>query len=101
MVIPKIGYYIYAIILEKIWTLQVIGKVRRLGAENGQFQPNKASNGELRMKSLQNKITGTGTNFSTNFGGKLSFMLLPYIFSAPSCTTTIVTLEPCTLNAET
>jgi hypothetical protein len=35
-----------------------------------------------------------------NFGGKLSFFLLiastaaTYIFTAPACTTTIITLEP-------
>jgi hypothetical protein len=49
---------------------------------------------------------------SINFGDKLSefhpvfpFFLsastaATYIFTAPSCTTTIITLEPCTLNAE-
>jgi hypothetical protein len=62
-------------------------------------------------KFLQKEITGTQTNFSTNFGGKLSFILsfvFPerlhccyiYTFTAPTCTTTIITLEPCALNAE-
>ncbi len=57
---------------------------------------------------LQNEITGTQTSFSTNFDDELSFILsfiLPerlhcsatYSFSAPTCTTTIVTLEPCAL----
>jgi len=63
------------------------------------------------MKILQKEITGTQTSFSTNFGGKLSFILsffllsacaaVTYIFTAPTCTTIIITLEPCALNAET
>ncbi len=68
--------------------------------------------GILGMKILQNEITGTQTSFSTNFGGKLSFILCflfpdrlhctaaTYIFTAPTCTTTIITLKPCSLNAE-
>ncbi len=60
------------------------------------------------MKILQNEITETQTSFSTNFGGKLSFILsflisataATYIFTAPTYTTTIKTLEPCPLNAE-
>jgi hypothetical protein len=51
------------------------------------------------------KITGSQSSFSTNFGGKLSFIqffLFPerlhccyiYIFTAPTSTTTIITLEP-------
>jgi hypothetical protein len=52
------------------------------------------------MQILQNEITGTQTSFSTNFGGKLSF-IVSFIFStAPTCTTRIVTLKPCALNAE-
>jgi hypothetical protein len=77
----------------------VIRKVRWLGGENGQFWHNRTS------------ITGTQSTFSTNFGGKLSFILsllfperssiaATYIFAAPTCTTTIITLEPCALNAE-
>jgi hypothetical protein len=59
------------------------------------------------MKILHKEITGTQTSFSTNFGGKLSFILsslsperLHYIFTALTCTTTIITLEHCALNAE-
>jgi hypothetical protein len=65
------------------------------------------------MKILQSEITGTQTKISTNFGGKLSFilsllspsaipllLLLQQIFSMlPNCTTTIISLEPCALNA--
>jgi hypothetical protein len=65
------------------------------------------------MKILQSEITGTQTKFSTNIGGKLSFilsllspsaipllLLLQQIFSMlPNCTTTIISLEPCALNA--
>jgi len=60
---------------------------------------------------LQNEITGTQTWFSTNFGGKLSF-IPPFLFPEhllhccfiyfhfSTCTSTITTLEPCALNAE-
>jgi hypothetical protein len=51
------------------------------------------------------------TSFSTNFGGKLSFIpscpfperlhcCYRFFFTAPTCTSTIITLEPCALNAE-
>jgi hypothetical protein len=62
------------------------------------------------MKILQNEITGTQTSFSTNFGGKLSFILcficferlhciaVTYIFTAP--TTAIIILELCASNIE-
>jgi hypothetical protein len=59
-------------------------------------------------KILQNEITRTQTGFPTNFGGKLGFIpaflfslappLLLHIFTAPTCTITIITLEPCALN---
>ncbi len=64
------------------------------------------------MKILQNKITGTQTSFSTNFGGKLSFILsflfperlhccyIYFFLCSDTCTTIINTLEPCALNAE-
>jgi hypothetical protein len=61
------------------------------------------------MKILHTQVTGTQTSFSTNFGGKLSFIvsfLCPerirccYIYFHRSCTTTIISLEPCALNAE-
>jgi hypothetical protein len=53
---------------------RVIGKVGRLG-KNGRFRHNRASNTELEMKILQNKIIGTQISFSTNFSGKLSSIL--------------------------
>jgi hypothetical protein len=59
------------------------------------------------MRIIQSKITGTQTSFSVNFRGKLSFILsfvfcrastaATYIFTAPTCTITIITLEPCAL----
>jgi hypothetical protein len=60
------------------------------------------------MKILQKEITGTQTSFSANIGGKLSFILcflfpqrlLHIFFTAPTCTTTTITLQPCALNAE-
>jgi hypothetical protein len=65
------------------------------------------------LSSLQKEITGTQTSFSTNFGGKLSFILCflfaerlrcsyiyIYIFTAATCTTTIITFKPCALNDE-
>jgi hypothetical protein len=59
------------------------------------------------MKILLKEITATQTSFSTNFVvvNRLSFFLststaATYIFTAPTCTTTIITLEPCALNTE-
>jgi len=52
------------------------------------------------MKILQKEITGTKTSFPTNFGGKQSFILCFLSACTPTCTTTIITLEPCALNAE-
>jgi hypothetical protein len=63
------------------------------------------------MKILQNDITGTQTKISLNFGGKLEFHhvfpfsgalpMLLHIFSLlVPCTTTIITLKPCALNAK-
>jgi hypothetical protein len=53
--------------------------------------------------------TGTKTSFSANFGDKLSF-ILSFLFPErlhcnatymlQTCTTTMITLEPCALNAE-
>jgi hypothetical protein len=56
-------------------------------------------------------VEGDETQKTIDFGGKLSFILsflflerlhccYIYIFTAPTCTTTIITLEPCALNAE-
>jgi hypothetical protein len=58
------------------------------------------------MTILQNEITCTQTSFCTNFGGKLSFILsFSFFLSASVAATyipicTIITLEPCPLNAE-
>jgi hypothetical protein len=71
-----------------ILNIKVIHKVRRLGGgENGQFQHNSASNMKLGMKILQDKITGTQTSFSTNSGGKLSFILSSFFLSASKAAT--------------
>ncbi len=64
------------------------------------------------MKILQSKMTETQTSFPTNFGSKLGFILsfffperlhcfLHDIFNAPTWTTTIISLKPCALYAET
>jgi len=55
---------------------RLICKVTRLGAENSQFQYNKASHHirKWEWKFLQNEIIETQTSFDTNFGGKLSFI---------------------------
>ncbi len=89
-------------------SIGVICKVTRLAGENGRIIGHQTCNWEWKF--LQSKISGTQTSFSTNFGGQLSFICLScflsasiaatYIFSAPSCTTTIITLEPCALNAK-
>ncbi len=63
------------------------------------------------MKILQNEITGTQTSFFPPIlvvnwvPSCLSFSLsasivATYIFTAPTCTTLTITLEPCGLNAE-
>jgi hypothetical protein len=62
------------------------------------------------MKIVQNEIIETQTDFSTNFGGKLSFImsfLFPerlhccYIyFHCSYLYNSIITLEPCALNTE-
>jgi hypothetical protein len=60
------------------------------------------------MKIIQNEITGTQTGFSTNFGGKLSF-IMPFLFPEclhccyicfPTCIITIISLEPYALNVQ-
>jgi hypothetical protein len=79
--------------------------------ENGQFRHNRASNIELRMKILEwNDWLEPKLVFPTNLvinwvSSCLSFILsastaATNIFTAPTCTTTIITLEPCALNAE-
>jgi hypothetical protein len=65
---------------------------------------------KLGMNTLESKITRTQTSFSINYGGKLIVILsflfsrvplfLLYILAAPTCTTTVTTLEPCVLNIE-
>jgi hypothetical protein len=60
------------------------------------------------MKFYKNEITGTQTSFFTNIAGKRSFVpsflsassAATYLFTAPTWRTTIVTLQPCALNAE-
>jgi len=64
------------------------------------------------MEILQSKILGLKLVFSSTLvlnwvSSSLSFFLSAYlhccniyIFTAPTCTTTIITLEPCALNAE-
>jgi hypothetical protein len=59
----------------KNWHMIVISKVRRWGGENGQFRHIRAWNESLGMKISQKEVSGTQTSFSTNFGGKLSFIL--------------------------
>jgi len=66
---------------------------------------------KTRYEILQNEISGVQTSLSRNFSGKLSFIpsflflerastAAKYIFTAPTCTTTIITFDPCALNAE-
>jgi hypothetical protein len=80
-----------------------MGKVPQLGGKNSQFQHNRTSNMEGGMKILQNEINETQTSFSTN---KLSILpphsvflsvstAAAYIFTAPTYTTPIITLELC------
>jgi hypothetical protein len=68
-----------------------------------------------RIKILHSGITGTQTSFFINFGDKTEFhpvflFFLPffvststaatYFFTTPTCTTAIIALLPCALNAE-
>jgi len=66
---------------------------------------------EKTCKKVHDHSRSGETQKTINFGGKLSFILsflfleclhctATFIFSAPTCTTTIITLEPCALNAE-
>jgi hypothetical protein len=63
------------------------------------------------MKVLQSEITGNQTSFFINFGDKTAFhpvfpfflsasTAATYIFTTRTCTTAIITLLPCALNAE-
>ncbi len=62
------------------------------------------------MEILQNEITRSQIKFSTNFGGKLSFIMsflflerlhtIAYISTAPTRTSIIITLHPCALDTK-
>ncbi len=69
------------LILRFLAGYRVTCKVRQLGGKNGQFRHNRASNAGLGMKILQKGKTWTKTSFSTNFSGKLSFILC-FLFPA-------------------
>jgi hypothetical protein len=67
--------------------------------------------GEINKKPANKYISiqwGMKTQKAINFGGELSFVLsfmsastaVTYIFTALYCTTVIISLEPCALNAE-
>jgi len=95
-------------------------KVRKTQHQNLEFGP---KSGEIKNKPVKKYISiqvvkwrwGQGEFQNTTiFCGKLSFIVFwpplsfflsastaaTYIFTAPSCTTIIITLEPCALNAE-
>jgi hypothetical protein len=61
--------------LQSLLYIRVICKVLWLGGQKCQFRHNRASNMYLRIKILSNQITRSQTSFSSNFGGKLSFIL--------------------------
>ncbi len=86
--------------------IKVIHNVWRLGGENSQFRHNRGIKWIIGKEISQNEITGTQTSFSTKFGDKRSFFplswapsLLLHKFST-TCTTIIITLEPCALDTE-
>jgi hypothetical protein len=98
---------------QKLWKEgydKVLRKIRRLGGENGQFRHNRASNAWLGMKFYKTKLLGPKLVFPlilvVNWvSSPLSFFLIActaaaYIFSTPTSTITIITLESCALNAE-
>jgi len=96
-------------------------KVRKTQHQNLEFGP---KTGEIKNKPVKKYISIQGVKggggcqgeFQNTpiFCGKLSFIVFwhplsfflsastaaTYIFTAPSCTTTTITLEPCALNAE-
>ncbi len=83
---------------------RVIRKVTQLGGEMGQFQHNRPSNRELGMKFFTKRNNWDPNDFFHQFWWSIEFHLLfpfsaaaRYIFTAPTCTTTIVSLEPCAL----
>jgi hypothetical protein len=82
--------------------IRVIHKVLQLGRENSQFWHNRPLNTQVRMKFLQSEITRTQTSFWTEFHLVFLFFLThpTYIFTAPTYTTIIVTLEPCALKCQ-
>ncbi len=82
----------------------------RWGGENCQFRHNKVSNAELGMEFYKTKYLRPNLVFPpilvVNWvSSPLSFFLsasiaATYIFTAPTCTTTIISLKPCALDAE-
>jgi hypothetical protein len=93
---------------------KVIHKVRQTTHKNPEFEFGPTQ-GEIKKKPAKkyNSIQGGGgreTQKTINFGGKLSF-IVSFLFLEPlhccyicfhalTCTTTIISLEPCVLNAE-
>jgi len=69
------GYPFPNILIATLVDIRVICKVPGIGGEKCQFRHIRPSNMYLRIKILSNKITGTQTSFSSNFDGKLSFIL--------------------------
>ncbi len=82
--ITLVGIQSFPLFRKSYLYIRVIRKVRRLGGENGQFRHNRPSNPYLGMKISQKEITGTQTSCSTNFGGKLSFILCFLFPGAPA-----------------
>ncbi len=94
-------------IMKKIPYNRVIRKVRKTQRQYPGFG---RTQGEIK-KNLQKEhqhARGDETEKTINFGGKpvfdpvCPFSRAPatYIFTAPNCTTTTISLEPCALNAE-
>jgi hypothetical protein len=89
---------------------RVIRKARKTQHQNPEFGRTQGEIKRKPAKKVHEHSTGDETQKTMNFGGKLSFIvsfLFPerlhccYIyFTATNRTTTIISLEPCALNAE-
>jgi hypothetical protein len=96
--------------LEDSWDInRVIRKVRKTQHENPEFDHKNPefghTQGEIQKKPTKEYIRIQGRMKLRKNSSWRSFLLsastaAASIFTAPNCTTTIISLEPCALNAE-
>jgi hypothetical protein len=83
--------------------IRVIRKARRLGGGNGQFRIIGHQTPNWEWKSYKRKWLGTELVFPPVLVVNWDSFCVSFFLSActaPTCTTSIITLEPCALNAE-